>query len=296
MKSKVVTLGEAMLRMCPADGGRLREATSLDSFVAGAEANVAAALSSLGVQTEWVSALPSNPLGERVASALRTAGVGLEFVEWVEGGRLGLFYAELGTPPRPITVWYDRAGSAFSELDTLPGWALDGASHAVTSGITLAVSDSARDLAFDFLATARAAGARTCLDVNYRERLWSEDEARAIVGAAMANTDLVVCSRRDAARVFAIEEETAAEVALALREQFASSAELVVITDGERGAAAAGADEVVTSEAVSTKVVGRIGAGDAFFAGLLWGLIDGNGPERAAVAQRPLEEIGRAHV
>jgi 2-dehydro-3-deoxygluconokinase len=281
MSPKVVTLGEAMLRLSPADGGRLQEATGLDAVVAGAEANVAAALASLGVPTAWVSALPDNPLGRRVADELRRAGVELEFVEWDPSGRLGLFFVEFGSPPRPTTVWYDRAGSAFSAMWTLPGWALEGADYAVTSGITLALSDSARDLGHDFLDAARAAGARTCLDVNYRERLSSPTDARDLLAPVVADVDVLVCSRGDAERVFSITADSVTDVAVALREQVAPGAELVAITDGDRGAAAASADELVASAGLPTSVVDRIGAGDAFLAGLLWGLLEGGGLERA---------------
>ena len=281
MSPQVVTLGEAMLRLSPADGGRLQEAARLDSHVAGAEANVATALASLGVETAWVSALPKNPFGQRVARSLRAAGVDLAHVVWEADARLGLFFIEFGSGPRPTIVWYDRAGSAFSTMTTFDPAALAGAAYAVTSGITLCLSDQTRQLASSFLAKAKAAGAATCIDVNYRERLCSEDQARGFLEPALADAEVALCSRRDAARVFGVEADELPAVATAFGEAFAPGASHVVITDGDRGCAASVGGETFVRDAVPTEVVDKIGAGDAFLAGLLWGLLEDAGVERS---------------
>jgi 2-dehydro-3-deoxygluconokinase len=265
-----------MLRLSPADRGRLQDSAHLDSHVAGAEANVACALASLGVETAWVSALPENPLGRRVARSLQAAGVDLSFVAWEPEARLGLFFIEFGAAPRPTSVWYDRADSAFSRMTTFDPAAVAGASYAVTSGITLAVSEATRKLASAFIAQARLAGASICIDVNYRERLCSERKARLFLEPALAAADLVVCSRRDAARVFELQAGDLGEVASALRDAVAPAASHVVITDGDRGCAAvADRDAAFVHDAMPAEVVDKIGAGDAFLAGLLWGLLDG---------------------
>ncbi len=270
-----------MLRLSPSDRGRLQESARLDAHVAGAEANVATALASLGVETAWVSALPENPLGQRVARTLRAAGVDLGHVVWKADARLGLFFIEFGASPRPTTVWYDRAGSAFSAMTTCDPSALAGAGYAVTSGITLCLSDQTRELASSFLAEAKAAGAATCIDVNYRERLCSEDQARTFLEPALAQAEVAVCSRRDAARVFGIAADELRSVATAFGDTFAPNAGHVVITDGDRGCAAAAGGQTFVHEAVAAEIVDMIGAGDAFLAGLLWGLLENAGVERS---------------
>ena len=99
--AQVVTLGEAMLRLSSKGGVRLRSAEYLDLHVAGSEANVAAALSSLGGEAAWISALPVGPLGDRIIGEMSAAGVDVTGVERVEDGRVGLFFVEFGAPPRP---------------------------------------------------------------------------------------------------------------------------------------------------------------------------------------------------
>ena len=233
-----------MLRLSPADGGRLQEATGLDAVVAGAEANVAAALASLGVATAWVSALPDNPLGAAGRRrSLRRAGVELEFVEWDPSGRLGLFFVEFGSPPRADHGLVRPRGIGVQR-------------HADASGLGPRggrlrghLRNHARALRFRPRPRPRlprrgqGGGRPTCLDVNYRERLSSPEDAARPAGPVVADVDVLVCSRRDAERVFSITADSAADVAVALREQVAPDAELVAITDGERGAAAASADE-----------------------------------------------------
>lgn len=274
MSSQVVTLGEAMLRLSARDRARLQEADALDVHVAGAEANVAVALASLGVSVTWVSALPDVPHAHRIARGLRAAGVDLRFVEWTEDGRVGLFFVEFGAQPRPTSIWYDRTDSAFSRMTTFAAQALDQAQIAVTSGITLALSPSSRELALDFIDRARAQGARICIDVNYRERLCSPDEARAQLQPVLGGADIVTCSRRDAARVFEVEAAAIGDVAVELRDRYAPGADVLAVTDGANGSAAVRGSEVREQPAFATDLVDRVGAGDAHLAGLLWGLLN----------------------
>ncbi|MBN8868421.1 MAG: sugar kinase [Solirubrobacterales bacterium] len=272
----MTALGEAMLRLSPPGLGRLRTGGSFDVHVAGAEANVAVALASLGVGTRYVTSLPDNPLGERVCRDLRAAGVDLEYVETVDRGRLGIFFVEFGAGARPSEVWYDRADSTFSQMDGYRPDCLDGVRLALTSGITLAVSPTARHLAERFVADAAARGVGVCLDVNYRERLSSPEEARESIESVLPQAEIVVCSRLDARRVFGIEADDTSEVAAEFGGRFAPKAKLVVVTDGENGCVGICDDQVLTQEAIPAEpVVDRIGAGDAFLAGLVTGFVEG---------------------
>jgi 2-dehydro-3-deoxygluconokinase len=276
----VVALGEAMLRLTAPVGLRLRSARSFASHVAGAEANVAVALAYLGVPVRWISALPANPLGDHVASELAGAGVDLRFVERPADGRLGLFFVEQGAGRRSTRVWYDRADSAFARTDRFDPAALQDAAYAVVSGITPALGSAARRLTGAFVARAHEVGAQVCVDVNYRAMLWSPQDAQRELAGLVASADIVVCSRRDARLVFGV-DGAAGEAALAFVAAWAPGARVVVITDGERGSVLVAQGALIEQPAFPTTVVDRFGAGDAFLAGLLWGLRRGDEPAQA---------------
>ena len=271
----VVALGEAMLRLAAPQGERLRGAQRLSVHVAGAECNVAVAIARLGASAAWISALPENAVGHGVGDAVAAAGVDVAGVSWIAGARLGLFFVDAGVPPRPTSVVYDRAGSAFTALDAFDEALLEGARFAVLSGITPALGAASRALAERFAAAAAAAGARLCLDVNYRAQLWDPVAARDGLAPFLAAASVVVCAQRDARAVFGLDGEPAA-VVTELRERFAPQADAAVVTSGAAGATGVDAGGPPVHEpARPTTVVDRFGAGDAFCAGLLWGLLHG---------------------
>src|SRR4051794_9375304 len=279
-----------MLRLTVAAPERLERAASLEVHAAGSEANVAAGLAGLGVAARWIGALPSNPLGTRVAAELRAAGVDLSGVTWVPDGRLGLFFAEEGVAPRPTAVWYDRGGSAFAALERFDPELLDGARFAVVSGITPALGERSRALTEAFVAEAARRGARVCVDVNYRERLWSPAVAREGLRGLLGAADVLVCGAGDARRVLECEGEDH-EVLAQLRERWAPSAGVVALTRGADGALASDAAGRTFAQAgVRSQVVDRFGAGDAFMAGLLWGLLE-HDLERALAAAATLAAL-----
>jgi 2-dehydro-3-deoxygluconokinase len=271
---RIVTLGEAMLRLTAPAGHRLQSTARLDAYVAGSEANVAVALACLGVPVAWISALPQTPMGDRVAGELARAGVDLRFLQRLPEGRLGLFFAELGASPRGTRVWYDRRDSAFSRMNELPDAALADAAYAVVSGITPALGPATRTLTEAFVQAARTAGAKLCVDVNYRTLLWAPDEARPALGELVRAAQLVVCSERDARTVFGV-AGSAVQAVREFKHSWARSAELVVLTRAEHGSVLLHREAVIEQPAFPTTVLDRFGAGDAFMAGLLWGLWSG---------------------
>jgi 2-dehydro-3-deoxygluconokinase len=278
---RLVALGETMLRL--STDSPLDRSGSLDVHVAGSESNVAVALAQLGWETAWFSALPSTPLGRRVADELRGAGVDVSAVRWADDpdARMGLFFVEHAPPPRRTSVWYDRAGSAASKLGPgdLDPDLLEGAAYALVSGITTGLGAGPRALALRFVDEARARGAKVCVDVNYRAKLWSADEAAPVIAELVADADVVVCGAHDADVVWGIGGDRR-DAVVHLRRTRAPAAELVVLTTGSDGAVASLADgTVVEQPAYPTTVVDRVGAGDAFVAGLLWGLEEHGGSE-----------------
>lgn len=285
--AEVVTVGEALLRLSTGTGERLADSPALSVHVAGAEANVAAALSQLGIRSRWISLLPDDVLGRRVLRTLASAGVVLDAVELAPAGRVGLFFSERGAGPRPTTVAYDRAGTTFTELRAIPAGALAGARLLHLTGITAALGMG--PLLETLLAQADADGLELSLDVNHRALLWTEQEARAGLAPLLRRADIVVCAERDARRVLELGGEPD-ELPLALRERWAPRAHTLVITRGADGAIALDAHGRLHEQpAVETVLVDRFGMGDAFAAGLLWGLLrtpaDGPGDPAGALPE-----------
>jgi 2-dehydro-3-deoxygluconokinase len=286
----IVTLGEAMLRLSAPHGERLCSAERLRSHVAGSEANVARALAALGVPVRWISALPCNPLGERVLSELRAAGVDTSYVQRAAAGRLGLFFAEPGVVPRSGRVYYDRADSAFARMSELDERALERAAFAVVSGITPAIGTRSRRLVQRFAAAALSAGARLCVDVNYRRLLWSPRQARRAIAPLLAQADIVVCSERDAVELFDV-SGAPRELIGAFAERWAPHASIVAVTLGAEGSILLGPDGVLEQGAREVEVVDRFGAGDAFMAGLVFGIWSGHRTRRALQEAATLAEL-----
>ncbi|MBP2708616.1 sugar kinase [Microbispora sp. RL4-1S] len=271
----VSTLGEAMLRLSPPSGERLRECGELRVHVAGAEANVAVALASVGVATRWTSALPDTPLGRRVADSLSSAGVALDTVRWMPDERLGLYFAEIGSAPRPTSVVYDRTGTAFWSLsaDDLDWDAVCDAEIIHLTGITAAVAPGSDALVLRAAREGRARGATVAYDVNYRSRLSSAETAASFAVELAPYIDLLICRAEDARDLFGLAGDPPT-LANDLAKKFGIGR--VVVTSGADGAVAWWEGDSVSAPALPTVGVDRIGAGDAFAAGVLWGLLDGS--------------------
>ena len=277
--SEVVTFGEAMLRLSPPGHQRLEHARTLEVWPAGAELNVAVGLARLGTSTAWVSRLPENPLGRLVAAHARSAGVDVDRVLWSDAERLGLYFVEVGAPPRPSAAHYDRAGSAFATLDPDAfDWPalLAGARAFHTSGITAALSEACARATLDALAAARAAGCHTSYDLNFRSRLAPPERWRERAEAVAGSVDLVLTSTEDAERVFGARGEPG-EIAEELRHRLGVERVVLSWRVAENGrqrrlSVATGIDlETVASPPFHT--VDPVGGGDAFCAGFLHGFL-----------------------
>jgi 2-dehydro-3-deoxygluconokinase len=274
MSYDVVAVGEAMLRLWVPVGERLEQAPAFKVSVAGAEANVAMAAARMGARSAWLSALPRNSLGRRAAREIAAHGVDVSHVRWLDDARMGVYFVELSVPPRPTTVLYDRAGSAAALMNSASiDWPVIEESHLVhISGITPALSLSAQEMSLELVRRARDAHTLVSIDVNYRPLMWEPDQCRAVMIEMARCADLLITTAEDARDVFALEGEPT-EVAGALT--VLTGCHRVVVTVGSEGAHwLEGSREGFAPGYVDADVVDRIGAGDAFAAGALLGLLE----------------------
>ena len=284
---ELVTFGETMIRLSPPEHQRLEQAEQLDVHVGGSELNVAVAAQRLGLNTSYVTRLTRNPLGRMIENKTREHGVDTSHIVWTDDDRVGLYFVEFGASPRANSVLYDRRDSAIAKIN--PGeinWenVFHGAKLFHTSGITPALSDSAAKATIEAVHQAKKFGVKVSIDLNYRARLWSQERAREVMTKLMADTDILITTEEDTKRVFGIEEDTYEEVARTLAKQF--SLEAVAITLRETPSvwknnwtAIVYADgQVYRGPKFEIEIVDRVGAGDSFAGGFLYGYVK-DGPE-----------------
>jgi 2-dehydro-3-deoxygluconokinase len=285
----LVTFGEAMVRLTPPDFQRLEQARSFDVHVGGGELNVAVAAARLGLSTRWVSRLPENALGRMIANRAREHGVDVH-AEWTPHDRAGLYFAELGAAPRASSVLYDRAASAISKVAPRTiDWAslFRDARWFHVSGITPALSESAAAVTDEALASAKAAGLTVSYDLNYRSKLWSAERARAVQEPLMEHVDVLITTEEDTRVVFGIGagETTGTfesvdawaydHVARTLEQRFGFRAVAITLRENPRvllnswSAIISAEGSIHRAPCYEVEVIDRIGAGDAFSAGLI---------------------------
>ncbi|MDD5646240.1 MAG: sugar kinase, partial [Candidatus Bipolaricaulis sp.] len=260
------------------------QTTSLDVRVGGAELNVAVTAQRLGLQAAYVTRLTANPLGRMIANKAREHGVDTSHIVWTNDDRVGLYFTEFGASPRPNTVLYDRRDAAIARVE--PGmidWRAVFAEARCfhTSGITPALSPSAAATTREAVKAAKEAGLKVSIDLNYRARLWSQDQARSAMTEIMDRTDVLITTEEDTERVFGITGKDYEEVARALAKRF--DLEAVAITlratpsvwRNTWGAIAYAGGEMHRSPILEVELVDRVGAGDSFAGGFLFGYLKG---------------------
>jgi 2-dehydro-3-deoxygluconokinase len=312
--AKVVSFGELMLRLSPPGHERFLQSPLLRATFGGGEANVAVSLANFGLESYYVTRLPTHDIGTAAVRALQAEGVRTEFVQR-GGDRVGVYFTEVGASQRASTVIYDRARSAISEME--PGsvtWrdVLAGASWFHCTGITPALGPKAAACTKEALEAAKASGARVSVDLNYRRKLWSEAEAQRVMRPLMALVDLVIANEEDIQSVLglkvhgadvtrgALDPESYRDVAERLTNEFGVSQ--VAITLRESHSASENGWSAVLyekagrafhrSQQYDVTVVDRLGAGDSFAAGLIYGLVTGRPADaslRFAVAASALK-------
>ena len=291
----VLALGELLLRLKTPGHERLLQSPMLEATIGGAEANVVAALAGDGVPTGFISAVPDGPLGDAALAELRRFGVDVSRV-LRRPGRLGVYYLEAGAGQRPARVVYDRADSVMACADPSSfDWAklLNGARWLHVSGITPAVSASAAEVTLDAVRAARDAGLTVSVDFNHRASLWKWGKAPTdVMPEILRHAHIGIAGREDIQTMLGLPLEGASASSEPDIEAFAALAntvlekfpqlDLQVITLRESETASRNAwsalartrKETLRSRRWEiTDMVDRIGAGDAFSAGFIYGLL-----------------------
>ena len=279
----VITFGETMIRLAAPMDQRFEQATALDFKIGGTESNVMVAMARLGFRVAWVSRLTDNALGRKMAREIGYHGVDTSHVIWTDTDRVGTYFIEFGRPPRGIQVIYDRADSAVSKLTPeMMDWTLlDRARILHLTGITPGLSESCRQTVARAIEEAGRRGVTVSFDVNYRAKVWSPQRACEVLSPLCAKVDILICADSDAEIIFGIErtpgEECPGEsVARGLAARFGAST--VMTTVGAEGAALLHEGVLHHQPATPITPVDRVGAGDAYAAGLLWGYLEGDTP------------------
>src|SRR4051812_35590961 len=229
--SRVVTLGEVMLRLKSPGFERLFQSPMLEATFGGAEANVAASLAQYGVDARFVSAIPANNVGDACVATLRGFGVDTSMIKR-QGERLGVYFLENGANQRPSRVTYDRAGSSISTAKASDfDWSavFDGADWFHISGVTPAISASAAELSIAAAREARERGLTVSCDYNYRKNLWkygkkAPDVMRELVGHATVD----IANEEDCQKALGIEVDVHVESGDLQRDKYRALAEKVL--------------------------------------------------------------------
>jgi 2-dehydro-3-deoxygluconokinase len=296
----MIAFGEVLLRLSPPGVERFRQAHTFDVRYSGAEANVAVSLVNFGLSAYAVTMVPPNEVGQACLDHLRRFGVNTDHVS-LGGDRLGIYYLETGASQRPSKVIYDRSHSSFAEsgpkdydwdkiLRDKDWLHFSGTAPALGSGVVSALEEG--------LSTARKLGVTVSCDLNYRAKLWSPEQAGRVMSRLMPSVDLLLGNEEDAEKVFGIRADgsdvsggkldldahkaVAAQladrfgcryVATTLRESISASANrwAGLLYDGDR--------HYVSRQYLIDPIVDRVGGGDSFAGGLIYGMLSGLGPQ-----------------
>jgi 2-dehydro-3-deoxygluconokinase len=286
----LVTLGEAMVRLSPPGFARLEQATAFDVQVGGSEMNSAVTAQRLGLGTRYVTRLPRSPVGRLVRNKAAEHGVDVSHIVWTDEDRVGLYFLEFGASPRSSAVVYDRSGSAMSKIQPSDvDWAsaFEGTRCFHTTGITAALSASARETVRHAIATARRMNLLVSFDLNYRKRLWTPEDAERFLSPLMEHVDLLFTTEEDAERVFGITGDDNGTVAAELVRRFELRIAAITVRTNDSiwrnhwTAVAHDGSTLYRTNEYELELVDRVGAGDSFAGGFLYSHLAGEPIQRA---------------
>lgn len=299
--NKIVTFGEVMLRLQPFGYKRFTQADSFEATFGGAEVNVAVSLANFGCNSSFVTKLPDNDIAQKCINEIR--GLGVDTSNIVRGGdRMGIYFIEKGASQRSSVVIYDRKHSAISEITPNE---ID--AHSILSnckwfhftGITPALSDNTTETLLELLKVAKEQNITVSADINYRKKLWTKEKANKVMTDIMQYVDVIISNEEDAYDVFGIKAEGSnIENGTLSKEGYTQVArELIKITNAKyvaftlRESVSASInnwsgilvdkDNCYISNKYTINIIDRVGGGDSFGAGLIYGLMSGNGNQYA---------------
>lgn len=294
---RIITFGEIMLRLNPESYLRFIQSPKFEATYAGGEANVAVSLANYGMDAAFVSKVPTHEIGQSAINALRQYGVDTSGV--LRGGaRLGVYYCEKGASQRPSKVIYDRAGSSIATADPSEfDWEkiFAGADWFHWTGITPALSENMAKACMDACKAAKKLGLTVSCDLNYRNKLWTREQAGACMAQLMPYVDVCIANEEDAKDVFGIEAENTditggklgyegyVSVSRQLAQRFGCKKVAITLrsslsaTDNDWAGMLydAATDKAVLSPTYRIHIVDRVGGGDSFGGGLIYSLLSG---------------------
>ena len=280
---KIITLGEVMLRLSPADNRRFAQANSFQIDFGGSEANVGAALAYWGEHVSHVTAFPDDELGKRAVSELRKSGLDTSLISFLPG-RLGLYYLENGSLQRSSKIIYDRFGSSFSKYDgSDKNWEkeLEGVTWVHWSGISPAISQEAADLTYRILKIARSKNIEVSGDINYRSNLWQYGKmAHEVMPELIELSSVLIAGTRDFNQCLNKDFNDFSEAKAYAFEKYPQLKFIAKTNRKTHSASHNSLDaELHSKEQVWNSknyevnpILDRVGTGDAFAAGLILGL------------------------
>lgn len=298
MEKKIVTFGEIMLRLATPDYLRFNQTDKLNATFGGGEANVAVSLANYGLKADFVTRLPKNDIARACVMDLRKYNVGTDHIVY-GGDRMGIYFLETGAVARASKVVYDRAYSSIARIESgMIDWekVFEGATWFHWTGITPAISQGAADVCLEAVQAANRLGITVSCDINYRKNLWKYGKtASEVMPALVECCDVVLGNEEDCEKVFGIQPEgfdvtatqgevDAAEfesVCIQMQKRFPRAKKVIITLRGAINANHNTWGGVLYTEGTLypskrydiTHIVDRVGGGDSFMGGLIYGLI-----------------------
>lgn len=294
---KVVTFGEIMLRLAPPGFLRFSQTNSFDVIYGGGESNVAVSLANFNIPTEFITRLPKNDIGECALMEMRKRGVLTNHILW-GGSRLGIYFLETGAVARGSKVVYDRDHSSMCEIKKgMVDWekVFDGVQWFHWTGITPAISQGAADVCLEAIQAANQLGVTVSTDLNYRKKLWNYGKRPdEIMPALVEGCDVILGNEEDAEKHFGIHPDTVnvhdgdtmdaqayLSVCKKLKERFPRAKKIITTLRGSinashnswAGVLYNGTEFLSSPTYQITHIVDRVGGGDSFMGGLIYGLL-----------------------